>query len=89
MSEEATTAEQRAAQRLSAMQEKVAELGATCIFAEPQFEPRLVQVVTEGTQARPGVLDPLGADLDVGPELYFELIRTMAASVRDCLAGQP
>ncbi|MBX9464861.1 MAG: zinc ABC transporter substrate-binding protein ZnuA [Aquamicrobium sp.] len=75
------------AQRLTEIRAKVAELGATCIFAEPQFEPRLVSVVAEGTQARTGVLDPLGADLDDGPELYFELIRNLTTSLTTCLAG--
>ncbi|MEO3387049.1 zinc ABC transporter substrate-binding protein ZnuA [Mesorhizobium sp. CAU 1741] len=76
------------AQRLSEMQEKVAELGATCIFAEPQFEPRLVSVVAEGTQARSGVLDPLGAELEDGPELYFDLIRNLTTSLTTCLAQE-
>lgn len=75
------------AQRLTDIRAKVAELGATCIFAEPQFEPRLISVVAEGTQARTGVLDPLGADLEDGPELYFELIRNLATSLTTCLAG--
>lgn len=75
------------AQRLTEIRAKVAEIGATCIFAEPQFEPRLVSVVAEGTQARTGVLDPLGADLDDGPELYFELIRNLTTSLTTCLAG--
>ncbi len=75
------------AQRLTDIRAKVAELGATCIFAEPQFEPRLISVVAEGTQARTGVLDPLGADLEDGPELYFELIRNLTTSLTTCLAG--
>lgn len=75
------------AQRLTEIRAKVAELGATCIFAEPQFEPRLVSVAAEGTQARTGVLDPLGADLEDGPELYFELIRNLTTSLTTCLAG--
>lgn len=74
------------AQRLTEIRAKVAELGATCIFAEPQFEPRLVSVVAEGTQARTGVLDPLGADLEDGPDLYFELIRNLTTSLTTCLA---
>jgi zinc transport system substrate-binding protein len=73
-------------QRLSAIQAKVRELGATCVFSEPQFEPRLVSVVTEGTQARNGVLDPLGADIEDGPDLYPALIRNMATSISTCLA---
>ncbi len=39
------------------------DLGATCVFAEPQFEPRLVDVVIEGTKAKSGVLDPEAATL--------------------------
>lgn len=74
------------AQRLSEITERVRSSGATCIFAEPQFEPKLVTVVAEGTGARTGVLDPLGAELADGPELYIELIRNMAKSFKDCLS---
>ncbi len=74
------------AQRISEIQEKVRELGATCVFAEPQFEPKLVTVTTEGTGAGTGTLDPLGAAIDDGPDLYFDLIRNMATSLKDCLS---
>jgi zinc transport system substrate-binding protein len=76
---------QPGAQRLREIQAKIAELGARCVFAEPQFEPRLVQVAVEGSDARTGTLDPLGADLPDGPELYFELLRRNAASLKACL----
>ena len=75
------------AQRVSEIKAKVQELGAACIFSEPQFEPRLISVVAEGSGARTGVLDPLGADLADGPELYFDLIRNMATSLNACLSG--
>lgn len=73
-------------ERMREIQARVRELGATCVFSEPQFEPKLVTVATEGTGAGSGVLDPLGAALEDGPELYFELLRGMASSLRDCLA---
>ena len=73
------------AERISTLQAKVRELGAGCVFSEPQFEPKLVEVVTENTQAGKGVLDPLGAALENGPSLYFDLIRNMAKSLKDCL----
>ncbi|WP_193369449.1 zinc ABC transporter substrate-binding protein [Pelagibius marinus] len=76
---------QPGAARLKQIRAKVAELGARCVFAEPQFEPRLLEVVTEGTQAKVGLLDPLGADIPDGPELYFELLRRNAAALKDCL----
>ena len=74
------------AERIGEIQAKVGELGASCVFAEPQFEPKLVAVVVEGTDAQSGVLDPLGSDLEDGPDLYFDLIRNLARSMRDCLA---
>jgi zinc transport system substrate-binding protein len=74
------------AERVSDIRNKVEELGATCVFSEPQFTPRLVNVVTEGTAAKPGVLDPLGAGIPNGPDLYFTLMRNMAVSMRACLS---
>ncbi|ANM11222.1 MULTISPECIES: zinc ABC transporter substrate-binding protein ZnuA [unclassified Rhizobium] len=75
------------AERVSEIHRKVGELGATCVFAEPQFEPRLVSVVTEGTSARSGVLDPEAATLKAGPDLYFTLMRGIAESMKDCLSS--
>ena len=72
--------------RISELRDKIRELGVTCVFAEPQFEPRLVDVIIEGTPARTGTVDPLGATIESGPELYFTLIRNMAASFKSCLA---
>ncbi|MAB00536.1 MAG: zinc ABC transporter substrate-binding protein [Stappia sp.] len=76
------------AERVSAIKAKIGELGATCVFAEPQFEPKLIAVVTEGTNARTGTLDPLGAALPAGPDQYFGLMNDLATSLKDCLAGE-
>jgi zinc transport system substrate-binding protein len=73
------------AQRLSQLRSKISSLNAACVFAEPQFEPTLVATVVEKTAAKRGTLDPLGAALDDGPELYFTLMRGMAASLVSCL----
>lgn len=74
------------AERIRELRAKVQELGATCVFSEPQFEPKIVGTVAEGTSAKTGVLDPLGAAIDVGPELYFALIRNMSTSFKTCLS---
>ena len=74
------------ARRIAELRDKIQRLGATCVFAEVQFEPRLVDTIIEGTQARAGTLDPLGATAESGPGAYFDLIRNMAASFRSCLA---
>ena len=74
------------AKRLTAIRAKVQKLGATCVFAEPQFSPRIVASVIEGSAARSGELDPEGASIPNGPELYPTLMRNLARSLNDCLA---
>jgi len=73
------------AQRVSELKARVAELGAACVFAEPQFEPTIISAITEGTGAKTGVLDPEGGLLTEGPDLYPELLRAIAASLVECL----
>ena len=75
--------------RLADLRKKVATLGATCVFSEPNFEAKVVQSVIEGTSAKTAVLDPEGARLTAGPELYATLMRGLAKGVRDCLAAPP
>jgi len=74
------------ADRVNAIRDKLKTLDAACVFAEPQFDPRIVQVLIEGTGAKQGVLDPEGATLDEGPGLYRKLIGNLAANLKDCLA---
>ncbi|MCD7109915.1 zinc ABC transporter substrate-binding protein [Rhizobium sp. DKSPLA3] len=76
------------AQRLKDIRAKIATLGATCIFAEPQFEPKLVNVVLEGTNARSGTLDPEAGTLTAGPDLYFQLMNGIAQSLANCLSQE-
>jgi zinc transport system substrate-binding protein len=73
------------AQRLQEIRDDLAEREAACVFAEPQFEPALVETVVEGTSARTGVLDPEGAALNEGPQHYFELLDGLADSLVECL----
>jgi zinc transport system substrate-binding protein len=73
------------AQRLREIHARLEQLDAACVFAEPQFEPTLVETLIEGTSAKRGVLDPLGAAADAGPNHYFQLLNGLADSLVDCL----
>lgn len=75
------------ARRLAELRARIVATGARCLFVEPQFPPALVDTLLAGTGARTGELDPLGADLAPGPELYFTLMRRLAASFNACLAA--
>lgn len=74
------------AARITEIHDKIKSLGAACVFSEPQFEPKLVKTVIDGTDAKTGVLDPLGAELKDGPDLYPQLIRNLADSLKNCLS---
>ncbi len=74
------------AARIKEIHDKIKSLGAACVFSEPQFEPKLVKTVIDGTDAKTGVLDPLGAELKDGPDLYPQLIRNLADSLKTCLS---
>lgn len=73
------------AERLIELREKIAQSGAICVFSEPQFPMTLVTTITEGLETRIGQVDPLGAGLEDGPNLYRQLIETLAGSIESCL----
>ncbi|MGQ0483872.1 MAG: zinc ABC transporter substrate-binding protein [Hyphomicrobiales bacterium] len=75
------------AQRLRDIRAKIAETGAVCAFREPQFDEKFVTTAIEGSTARSGILDPLGADLEPGAGAYPKLLRNLAQSLASCLAG--
>lgn len=75
------------AARIVALRQRISAAGAVCVFAEPQFEPAMVRTLAEGTRARTGVLDPEGANIADGPDLYAALMRFNLRSLVDCLSG--
>ena len=72
--------------RIRELRQKVREFGVVCLVDEPHFDRRLIDTVIEGTDVRSGTVDPMGATAEVGPDLYFTLLRNMSAAFRDCLA---
>jgi zinc transport system substrate-binding protein len=75
------------AKRLKEVRAKIAEVKAACVFREPQYDGKVVRTVIEGTGAREGVLDPLGADIAPGAGAYQQLLGRLADDLRACLAG--
>lgn len=74
------------AARIAALRDLVQARDIACILTEPQFDPGLVETVFGGV-ARRGVVDPLALGVAPGPDLYPDLLRDMAAALRDCLGG--
>ena len=60
--------------RIAEVRDTVAELSASCVFSEPQFNPGLVATVLDGTEAKTAVIDPMGTALPLGPQFYPTLL---------------
>ena len=75
------------ARRLAELRGALAEHDIQCVFTEPQFEPDLVRTVVEGTGIRTAALDPLGVDVEPGPDAWFEIMHGLGDAVADCLGG--
>ncbi|MCY4128826.1 MAG: zinc ABC transporter substrate-binding protein [Gammaproteobacteria bacterium] len=73
------------ARRIQELRQKINELNVVCVFSEPQFDEQLILTIVEDTNAKVGVLDPLGSSLEDGTTLYPALLRDMGDSFRDCL----
>lgn len=71
--------------RIAEIQARVADQNVTCIMSEPQFNPGIVASVMDGSDARTGVMDPLGSGLEPGADLYPQLLRNLATSLANCL----
>lgn len=78
---------QPGARRASEIRATVMERRAVCVFREPQFKPALVATLVEGTTARTGELDPIGAAVPPGPPAYATILRNLTASLKSCLSG--
>ena len=72
------------AEQLSEIREIIEHDKVTCVFSEPQFNPDIINAVAKDTNIKTGVLDPLGATLNPGKKLYFDLISNMSKSFKIC-----
>ena len=72
------------AEQLAEIREIIEHEKVTCVFSEPQFNPDIIKAVAKDMKINTGVIDPLGATLNPGKDLYFDLIRNMYASFKGC-----
>ena len=72
------------AEQLSEIREVIEHDKVACVFSEPQFNPDIIKAVAKDMNIKTGVVDPLGATLNPGKDLYFSLIKNMSASFKGC-----
>ena len=72
------------AEQLAEIREIIEHDKVSCVFSEPQFNPDIINAVAKDMNISTGVLDPLGATLNPGKDLYFDLISNMSKSFKGC-----
>ncbi len=72
------------AEQLAEIREIIEHDNVACVFSEPQFNLDIIKAVAKDMNIKTGVVDPLGATLKPGKNLYFDLIRNMSASFKGC-----
>ena len=73
------------AQRIVEIRALLQDEHIRCVFTEPQFEPKIVATILDGTNKEAVEIDPLGASIPSGPGMYFDLLNAMRASFLNCL----
>jgi zinc transport system substrate-binding protein len=76
------------AAHLRELRAEMADQGVRCLFSEPQFQPRLVRMLSEGLGIRHAILDPLGADIPPGPDVYPQLMRSLVDNLTGCMQAE-
>jgi len=72
------------AKQLSEIREVIEHENVNCLFSEPQFNPSIAETIARDTGIKAAIVDPLGAELDLGKDLYFDLIGDIASSFESC-----
>lgn len=76
---------QPGARRVAELRRRIVLDNIRCVFAEPEFPSPLIGAILEGTSARLGRVDTLGAKIAPGPDAYFKTMEDLAVDLTRCL----
>ncbi|OOH92422.1 zinc ABC transporter substrate-binding protein [Pasteurellaceae bacterium 15-036681] len=74
------------AKTLNKIKKDIAKHSAQCLFAEPQFTPKVIESLSKGTSVGVGQLDPLGAKIEMSKDAYPQFLQALADQFSSCLA---
>lgn len=74
------------AKTLAAIKKNIAAHKAECLFAEPQFTPKVIESLSKGAEVKVGQLDPLGEKVELGRQSYPQFLQAVADEFSHCLA---
>lgn len=72
------------AKTLVEIRQALEEKQASCIYAEPQFSPAVIESVARNTGAKVLLLDEMGEQVSLGPDSYPQFMEQLATSFARC-----
>lgn len=73
------------AKTLAKIKEEITEHKVNCLFAEPQFTPKVIESLGKATGVNVGRLDPMGDKVKLGKNSYANFLQYTADSYFSCL----
>lgn len=73
------------AKKLAHIKEEIEEHKVGCLFAEPQFTPKVIETLHKSTGVKVGRLDPMGDAVALGKDSYANFLQYTADSYYNCL----
>ena len=74
--------------RMTALRDELQASNINCLFTEPQFSDRLIKSLTRNLDVSIGTLDPIGAGIALGPDLYLQVLGNIASELGNCLSTE-
>ena len=74
------------AKTIAHIKEEIEEHRVNCLFAEPQFTPKVIDTLAQSTKVNVGRLDPIGDNVQLGPNSYANFLQATADSYAQCLS---
>lgn len=73
------------AKTLAKIKHEIKEHKVQCLFAEPQFTPKVIEGLKKATGVKVGTLDPMGDAVKLGKNSYANFLQYTADSYLKCL----
>lgn len=73
------------AKTLNKIKREIKEHKVNCLFAEPQFTPKVIESLRKATGVKVGKLDPMGDKVQLGKNAYVNFLQYTADSYLACL----
>ena len=75
------------ARRIQLMRNQLQNEEVQCVLTEPQFQPVIVERITEGLAINRGTIDPLASHKTLTATAYVEWLEEMTAVLHKCLTN--